>query len=148
MTIQEIQLNAVRAYIAWVRDLYPNEEDGAARLILVLQIYEWQLRRYKNLKPVNPDQMATLKHGIRTAELILDDIWENQQEMMQGWYLGCTPQNEAQRLANLLWQITLEFTKEIQANEQFYPALKPMFDKERVEYRKMLDDVREADRID
>jgi hypothetical protein len=144
MNIPQIQLNAVHAYIAWVRDLYPNEEDGADRLILVLQIYEWQLRRYKNLKPVNPDQMATLKHGIRTAELILDDIWVNEPEMMQGWYMGCPSQNEAQRLANLLWQITLEFTKEIQANEELYPALKPMFDRERAEYRRMKDEAEEA----
>jgi hypothetical protein len=148
MNIQQIQLNAVRCYIDWVRELYPNEEDGADRLILVLKIYEWQLRRYKNLKPLNSDQMATLKHGIRTAELLIHDIWENEAEMMQGWYLGCTPQNEAQKLANLLWQITLEFTKEIQANEELYPALKPMFDRERAEYRKLLEDAREADRIE
>jgi hypothetical protein len=144
MNIQEIQLNAVRAYIAWVRELYPNEEDGADRLILVLQIYEWQLLRYKNLKPVNPDQMATLKHGIRTAELILEDIQANQPEMMQNWYLGCTPQNEAQRLANTLWQITMAFTAEVQENESLYPALKPMFDRERAEYRRMKEAADEA----
>jgi hypothetical protein len=144
LSIQEIQLNAVRAYITWVKELYPDEEDGADRLIKVLKIYEWQLLRYKNLKPVNPDQMATLKHGIRTAELVLESIQENEAEMMQDWYLGCTPQNEAQKLANLLWQITMSFTAEVHENESLYPALKPMFDKERAEYRRMKEEADEA----
>jgi hypothetical protein len=136
-SIQQIQLRAVRAYIAWVDELYPDKLHGADRLILVLRIYEWQLRRSAKPKPVNPDEMATLKHGVRTAENLLHDIQENESEMMKDWYLGCSPQNQAQKLANLLWQIVMSFTQEIQENEALYPALKPMFDKERADYRKM-----------
>lgn|ERR1700733_493011 len=147
-SIQEIQLRAVRAYIAWVKELYPNEEDGADRLIHVLRIYEWQLRRSAKPKPVNPDQMGTLKHGVRTAEILCHDIQENEPEMMKDWYLGCTPQNQAQKLANLLWQIVMAFTAEIQENEQLYPALKPMFDKERADYRAMKDAADEANRFE
>jgi hypothetical protein len=140
MNIRQIQLNAVRAYIDWVHELYPNKEDGADRLILVLQIYEWQLLRSAKPKPVNPDEMATLKHGVRTAELVLNAIQENEPARMQGWYLGCTPQNQAQKVANLLWEIVMSFTAEIQENEALYPALKPMFDGERAAYRRMLEE--------
>ena len=148
ISIQELQLNIVRAYISWVRELYPNEEDGADRLILVLRIYEWHLRRYAQRKPATPDQIATLKHGIRQAEILLLDIFENEPAMMAGWYLGCIEKNEAQRLANLLSQLSLELTKEVIANEALYPALKPMFDRERAEYRRMKAEAEGATRID
>jgi hypothetical protein len=144
-SIQQIQLRAVRAYLVWVDELYPDKVDGADRLILVLRIYEWQLRRSAKPMPVNPDQMATLKHGVRTAENLLHDIQENEPAMMKDWYLGCTPQNQAQRLAHLLWEIVLELTKEIQANEALYPELKFAFDRERAKYRRMLEEAREAE---
>jgi hypothetical protein len=144
-SIQEIQLRAVRAYMDWVDKLYPDKIDGADRLILVLRIYEWQLRRSAKPKPVNPDQMGTLKHGVRTAEILLNDIQENEPEMMKDWYLGCTPQNQAQKLANLLWQLVMSFTAEIQENEALYPELKFAFDRERAQYRRMLEEAREAE---
>jgi hypothetical protein len=145
MNVQQMQLNAVRAYIAWVKELYPNKEDGADRLLMVLQIYEWQLRRAKDRKPVNPDQMATLKHGIREAELLYSDIIENEAEEMSGWYAGCVPTNQAQRLCNLLCELILEFTQEVIANEALYPALKPMFDRERAQYRKLKEEAMAID---
>lgn len=148
MNIQQLQLNAVRAYIDWVGQLYADKPYEADRLILVLRIYEWQLRRAVTPKPVNPDQMATLKHGVRTAENLLNDIQENEPARMQDWCFGCTPQNQAQKLANLLWEIVMSLTAEIQENEQLYPALKPMFDRERAEYRRMKRAALEADRIE
>jgi hypothetical protein len=73
-SIQQIQLRAVRAYIDRVDELYPDKVDGADRLILVLRIYEWQLRRYALNKPATLDQLGTLKHGIRTAEILINAI--------------------------------------------------------------------------
>jgi hypothetical protein len=125
--------------------MYADDLTETDRPIVVLKIYEWHLRRYRDRKPLNPDQMATSKHGIRQAELLLHDIWENVPEDMQGWYMGCKERNQAQRLANLLWQIVMELTKEIQANEALYPELKFAFDRERAQYRQMLEEAREAE---
>jgi len=144
-SIQEIQLRAVRAYIAWVEQLYPNKEDGADRLILVLRIYEWQLRRYALNKPATLDQLGTLKHGIRTAEILINAIHENEAEMMEDWRLWCKPKNQAQSLCSLLWKIVTALTQEVQETERRYPELKDAFDSERASYRKMKDEAEEAD---
>src|SRR5258705_2096402 len=116
-SIQEIQLRAVRAYITWVDELYPDKVDGADRLILVLRIYEWQLRRYALNKPATLDQLGTLKHGIRTAEILINAIHENEAEMMEDWRLGYKPKNQAQSLCSLLWQIVMALTQEVQETE-------------------------------
>jgi hypothetical protein len=145
ISVPEMQVNIVRAYRKHIEEMYADNFAEADRLILVLKIYEWHLRRYRDRKPLNPDQMVTSKYGIRHAELLIHDIWENVPEDMQGWYMGCKERNQAQRLANLLWQIVMELTKEIQANEALYPALKPMFDRERAKYRRMLEDAGEAE---
>jgi hypothetical protein len=87
-SIEQTQIRAVRAYINWVDELYPDKVDGADYLILVLRIYEWQLRRYALNKPATLDQLGTLKHGIRTAEIVINAIHENEAEMMKGWRLG------------------------------------------------------------
>ena len=137
MNIQQIQLNAVRAYIAWVRELYPDEVDGADCLILVLRIYEWQLRRYALNRPATLDELSTLKHGIGEAEILINAIHENEPASMQGWYIGCNPTNQAQRLCSLLWQLVMSLTQEIVETERQHPALKPAFDRERAEYRRL-----------
>jgi hypothetical protein len=144
-SIQEIQLRAVRAYIDWVDELYPDKVDGADRLILVLRIYEWQLRRYALNKPATLDQLGTLKHGIRTAEILIIAIHENEAEMMEGWRLWCKPKNQAQSLCSLLWQIVMALTAEVQETERLYPAFKDSFDRERASYRRMKDAADEAD---
>jgi hypothetical protein len=51
LSIRQLNLNICSAYLAWVQELYPNEEDGADRLILVLKIYQWHLRRYAKKAP-------------------------------------------------------------------------------------------------
>jgi hypothetical protein len=147
-SIQQIQLRAVRAYIHWVDELYPDKVDGADRLILVLQIYEWQLRRYALNRPATLDHLATLKHGIRTAEILINAIHENEAEMMEGWLLGCKPQNQAQSLCGLLWQIVMALTQEVQETERLYPELKTVFDRECASYRKMKDAADEAEQHD
>jgi hypothetical protein len=144
-SIQQIQLRAVRAYMDWVDKLYPDKIDGADRLILVLRIYEWQLRRYELNKPATVDQLGTLKHGIRTAEILINAIHENESEMMEGWLLGCKPKNQAQSLCSLLWQIVMALTQDVQETERLYPELKTEFDRERASYRKMKDAADEAE---
>jgi hypothetical protein len=151
LSIQKIQLNICDAYLAWVRELYPNEEDGADRLILVLRIYRWHLHRYAihaTPKALTLNQLQMFKTCIRTAELLIADIHENEPEMMSGWYMGCLTDNQAQRLANLMWEICLELTKEIQANEELYPDLKPAFDRERATYRRMKFEAEQAMSLD
>ena len=145
ISVPEMQVNIVRAYRKHIEEIYPDKADGADRLILVLKIYEWHLRRYRDRKAATLEQLQTLKHGIRQAELLLHEIFENVPEDMQGWHMGCKERNQAQRLANLLWEIVLELTKEIQANEALYPELKFAFDRERAQYRRMLEEAREAE---
>ena len=137
LSIRQINLNVCTAYITWVQELYADNLAEADRLLLVLNIYQWHLRRYADRKPATPDQMGTMKHEIRQSELLLEDIHENEPEMMQGWHVGCKEKNQAQRLANLMWEIIMELTMEVQENEALYPALKPEFDRERASYRKM-----------
>jgi hypothetical protein len=148
ISIQQMQLNIVRAYIDWVDELYPDKVDGADRLILVLKIYEWQLRRYELKKLATLDQLGTLKHGIRIAEILINAIHENEAEMMKGWRLGCKPKNQAQSLCSLLWQIVMALTAEVVETERLYPELKPMFDRERVRYRQMKDAAEEAGQLE
>ena len=143
-SIQQIQLRAVRAYIAWIEELYPDKVDGADNLILVLRIYEWQLRRYALNKPATLNQLGTLKHGIRTAEILINAIHENESEMMGGWRLGCKPENQAQSLCSLLWQIVMALTQEVVETERRYPDRKLTFDRERAQYRQMKDEAEEA----
>jgi hypothetical protein len=127
--------------------LYPDKVDGADRLILVLRIYEWQLRRFALNKPAALDQLGTLKHGIRTAEILINSIHENEAAMMEDWRLGCKPENQAQSLCSLLWQIVMALTAEVEENERLYPELKPIFDKERAQYRQMKDAADEANAL-
>jgi hypothetical protein len=147
LSIQQIQLNTVRAYSAHIKALYPNEEDGADRLLMVLRIYEWHLVRYQTNLPATLDQLGTLKHGIRQGELLLLDIQENEPELMEGWRVGCTSTNEAQFLANLLWELIMSLTQEIVHTEELHPGLKAEFDRERAEYRVMLEDALEAEAL-
>ena len=142
LNIRQLNLNICTAYLAWVRELYPNEEDGADRLITVLRIYRWQLRRYVKQAipaPLTLDQIQMYKTGIRISECLLEDINENEPEAMHGWYWGSHEQNQAQRLANILCDLIMEFTKEITEAELQHPALKKQFDDERAEYRAMKD---------
>jgi len=148
LSTHQLDLKVCTAYITWVEELYADNPHEADRLLLVLKIYQWQLRRSANPKPVNPDQMATLKHGVRQAEILMEDIHENESEDMKDWYLGCKENNQAQRLVNLLWEIVMSLTAEIQENEALYPALKPMFDRERAAYRRMKEAADEAMSLD
>jgi hypothetical protein len=117
-----------------------NKDISGGRFIQVLKIYRWHLQRVERGIPATLDQLGTLKHGIRTAEIILESLAVEEAEAIEGWYLGCAPQNNIHRFANTLWAIIMALTAEIQENERLYPALKPMFDRERSEYRRMKDE--------
>jgi hypothetical protein len=143
----QISLKLLGAFISHIEDRYPDEasrKDGADNLLTVLRIYKWHLMQYAQCKAATWDQLATLKHGAREAELILVDILENESARMAGWYSGGTAKNTAQRIANMLSQIILELTKEITLNEEIYPELKDAFDRERESYRKMKSEAEEA----
>lgn len=148
LEINQVSLQVVTAYIAHIKSLYPDPDDGAERLLLVLRIYRWHIARYHENTAVTFDELMTLKHGIRETELLLEDIFESEPQRLQGWYHGRKPENQAQRLVNLLSELILELTKEIQANEDLFPELKFAFDRERAQYRASLEAAREAEQID
>ena len=141
----QVELNVCRAYFRYVEQR-KTPDDSTQDLLLVLQIYEWQLLRKSKRIPLKLDQLSTLKHGIRLAERIHLSTIEAEPSLMAGWYAGYIPNNQPQMMANLLCELILEFTKEIVANEALYPELKFAFDRERAQYRTMLYDAQEADK--
>ena len=147
LPLYQVRLNIVRAYINYITELYPNEEDGADRLLLVLRIYRWHLGRSGIHRPLSFDHLQMAKTGVRQAELILQDIQENEPELMNGWYAGCPASNQGQHLANLLCELILEFTQTIIANENLFPELKQAFDRERAEYRRMKHEAEKAESL-
>jgi hypothetical protein len=143
----DVAIQLVDAYIKQIEDEYRGHEDEAGSLVLVLKIYKMSLRQKHKREVISPDMLATYKHGVRQAELLLNNLTENEPELMVGWYIGIEAQNAAQRLANILWELVLELTQQIMATEAMFPELKPAFDRERRQYRKMLEEAREAEAL-
>lgn len=130
------------------RDHAENPDINGGRFIQVLKIYRQHLQRAAKGIAATVDQLGALKHGIRTAERILESLAVEDAEDLDGWYLGCDPANNIQRFANVLWTIIMGLTAEIVETERQYPALKELFDNERANYRKMKEAADEADRVD
>jgi hypothetical protein len=135
-------LGAVEQYHA------ANPDIHSGRYIQVLTIYRWHLLRAKQQKAATLDELPTLKHGVRTAEIILHAIRDLEPEAFEDFYFGCNPQNQPQRFANSLWTIIMSLTMEIQENEHLYPELKDAFDRERAEYRRIKLEAEEAMSLD
>ena len=144
LTKTELSLRLVNSYIEHVRAVYPNLDNGADRLVLILRIYRLSLRRRMKPSAARIEILASLKHAIREAELLLEDIWENESQMMAGWFWGIEPNNPAQQLANLLWEVVMSLTQEAMAIEATFPGMREVFDREREQYRKMKSDSEEA----
>jgi hypothetical protein len=123
-----------------------NKDISGGRFIQVLKIYRWHLLRAERNIPAKLDELPTLKHGIRTAERILESLAVEEAEDFEGWHLGCNPANNIHRFANTLWAIIMALTAEVQENERLYSALKEEFDRERASYRKTKDAADEAER--
>lgn len=123
-----------------------SPEITTSRLILVLGVYRWHLRRRHkgSMKALPLEHLDMVKTAIRNAESILHDLREEHAEEMAGWHLGCNPANRSQQFANALWRIVMDLTIEVQENERLYPELKPVFDRERKQYRKRLGESQEA----
>jgi hypothetical protein len=117
----------------------------AGRFVTVLKIYRWHLHRFDKHQAATPDELGTLKHGVRTAEIILAELKENCPIELEQWYAGCEPSNYAQRFSNHLSAIIAALSEEITANEALYPELKFAFDRERESYRQMKQDAEEAE---
>jgi hypothetical protein len=132
----QIELNTCNAYIAHLNDIFTVPTYESKQLLLILEIYRWQLRRKVRSIPLKLDQLATLKTGVRNAEnfMVMID--------------GGSPRAVAEEIAEILRSIILELTKEIVVNEELYPHLKSAFDEERRAYRKMRNDAIEADEDD
>ena len=144
LTKTELSLRLVDSFIEHVKAVYPNLDNGADRLVLILRIYRLSLRRRMNPSATRIEILASLKHGIREAELLLEDIWENESQMMAGWLWGIPANNPAQQLANLLWEVVMTLTQEVMAIEAMFPGMRQGFDREREQYRKMKSDSEEA----
>lgn len=130
---EQIELNVCRGYIQRVQETFPAGAYYADRYLLILQIREWQLKRHLKRVPVTLDELPTLKHGIRSAELFLEQI------------NGGEPRWVAGEIAGILCAVILEFTKEIVHTEELHPELKPAFDRERAQYRAMRADALEGE---
>jgi len=116
-----------------------NKDIEAGRFIQVLQVYRLHLQRAQQGIIANLDQLPASKHGIRTAERILESLAVEEAEALEYWYLGCEPANNIHRFANTLWSIIMDLTAEIHEAELQHPALKKQFDDERASYRAMKD---------
>jgi hypothetical protein len=135
---QPYSLTILNSFLGVVEQNYVEEPDiNGGRFIQVLKIYRWHLQRAARGIAATVDQLGTLKHGVRTAERILESLAVEDAEDLEGWYLGCNPANNIQRFANVLWSIIMALTAEIVETERQYPALKELFDNERAEYRRM-----------
>lgn len=135
---QPYSLAILNSFLGIVEQNYAAEPDiNGGRFIQTLKIYRWHLQRKELGQPAKLEQLGTLKHGIRTAERILESLAVQEAEDLDGWYLGCNPANNIQRFANVLWTIVIALTSEIVATERLYPALKEDFDREREQYRQM-----------
>jgi hypothetical protein len=149
LDIQPYSLELLDKVLGITERAYASNKDiSGGRFIQVLKIYRWHLIRAKKGIPATLDQLGTLKHGIRTAERILESLAIEEAEAIEGWYLGCVPQNNIHRFVNTLWAIIMALTAEVQENERLYPDLKEVFDRERAEYRRMKSEAEEAERIE
>ena len=128
ISVPQIQLNICRDYIRHVREIFSTSTYESDRFILILQIREWQLKRRVRNLPLSLDNLQTLKTGIREAEVFLHSL------------TGGQPKSVADEIADILRLVILELTKEIIHTEEMYPALKPIFDRERAEYRRIKDE--------
>jgi hypothetical protein len=135
---QQIQLNVCSEFIRQWQETpgaEPPEQDEE-RFLMVLKIREWQLRRVCKSDVLKMEHLPTLRHGVRTAELVLHSLQDR------------PPSPEAAELTSLLWMIVMQLTVEIVRTEEQFPHLKDAFDRERAEYRRMYDEAVEADAFD
>lgn len=144
----EVSLRLIRLYIAHIESLFTDDPKDAEKVTMVLQVYKLSLIRRSKPHAVDFDWLWLLKHNLRQAEDILVEILENEQECMQGWFMGCQATNQLQHLSNVLSELILEFTKEIVQTEEMFPHLKPEFDRERSEYRRMKAEAEEAEQYE
>ena len=140
----KLSLQILKAYIEYIKDLYKENPAEASNLLLVLDIYKCHLMLLPKRKAASGETLQMFKHGVRMAGNLIEEIIENEPLRAQGWYWGCTPTNQVQRLANILCEIIMELTKIIAANEALYPHLKDAFDRERAEWYAMAEAAREA----
>lgn len=135
---QPYSLAILNSFLGVIERDHAEEPDiDGGRFIQVLKIYRWHLQRTAKGIAATVDQLGTLKHGVRTAERILESLAVEDAEDLDGWYLGCNPANNIQRFANVLWSIIMALTAEIVETERQHPALKAEFDRERAAYRRM-----------
>jgi hypothetical protein len=129
---EQIELNVCRAYIRRVQEKFPSGTYMSNRFLLILQIREWQLKRRLRKIPLKIDELSTLKTGIREAEIFLHEI------------AGGEPKWVAEEITEILCAVILELIKEVVHTEEALPHLKPYFDRERAEYRRMKLEAEEA----
>jgi hypothetical protein len=144
----EVSLRLIKLYIKHIEELFADDPKDAENLLMVLQCYKHSLLRRSKPHAVDFDWLWLLKHNLRQAENILVEILEDGPDLMAGWFMGRKATNPAQHLSNVLTELILEFTKEIVQTEAMFPELKPAFDRERSEYRRMKEEAEEAQRYE
>lgn len=133
ISIPQIELNVCLAYQARIRETFPVPTYESEKFLLILRIYEWQLKRRQAKKAATWDELATLKHGVRQAEWFIHELQDRTEH-----------DDIAKEIHEVLWEIVVELTQDIMANEALYPELKPAFNREREQYRRMKEEAEET----
>lgn len=138
ITNQQIALNVTSAYIALVKEQFPEDDYHAGCYLFIIQIREWQLKRKLRNKIATLDDLQTLKTGHRKAEKLYLDL-----DLDEG-----SPDAAIREISHILQLIAIEFHAEIVQIEAQHPHLRAEFAREREQYRLMWNDYVEADRVD
>jgi hypothetical protein len=132
----DIQIGCVRATHTMYRKDYAVPESGkeaerTALFLYTLDSYELFLWNQKTGVATDLASLRWMKQAIRDAGCLLVDLGRDEPELMQGWFHGIRPANQAHAMGNLLSRIILDLSIDVHAFESRYPELKDIFDAER-----------------
>jgi hypothetical protein len=122
-------MTKIEAKLILIRGIIRNLEDepDANRLYIVLTTMESALVRDKDCLETNYEDIVAMKTAIRDAGDLLQELLEGEADLMQNWFHGAPPKNQAFALANLLSRIILELSLKTLLFQNKYPQLATMF---------------------
>lgn len=149
MTIAD-QINFLAGYIATIEHVYADEigEQPSDRLVMVLKIFRFDLKRRVANKPCSLDWLETLKTGVRESARIVENLFELESGAMGGWSIGQPARNTQQGLAAILLVLVNDLAGVIHETEKLYPEMTAQFDAERIRWHQIKSEAEEADRIE
>jgi hypothetical protein len=148
ISTQQLQVNAVRAYSAFVQDQpsTPDTEPKKALLLMVLDSYGNDLQRKIERREGSLEYlMETLKPAIRAAGELMEIILINEPIAMLGWWQGAEPKNQVQMVYGMMAETAFELGMSIMEIESQFPHLKFLFEWEKETFTESVNR-REAER--